>query len=92
MGINASRPFFLQKPGIKNSPSPTPPFFLLASLTKLLIKLWENSTCLTNSSGGTDFITLVKAALLASRTSSLSSTSLFNTSLRRIGTAMSEGG
>ena len=92
MGINASSPFFLQKPGIRNCPSPTPPFFLLASLTKLLIKLWENSTCFTSSSGGTDYITLVKAVLLAERTSSSTSTSLFKTSLRRIGTAKWGGG
>ena len=47
-----SIPFGMLKPGKKNSPSPTPPFFRLLSLTMLLSRFLINSICFADSSAG----------------------------------------
>ena len=78
-------PFGMLKPGNRNSPSPTPPFRRLASLTILARRFFMYSTCLTSSSAGTCVDSAVNALCAAFNTSGLSSFNLYTSSRIMIG-------
>mmetsp|Transcript_9987 Transcript_9987/g.20241 ORF Transcript_9987/g.20241 Transcript_9987/m.20241 type:complete len:207 (+) Transcript_9987:1168-1788(+) len=85
MGSIGSSPLALLKPGIRNSPSPTPPFLRLDSLTSELMRFLQKSRWWTSSSAGTQVITAFRARPFAARTSSLSSFNLERISRSRMG-------
>jgi hypothetical protein len=69
-------PFGMLNPGRRNSPSPTPPFLLLASLTILAIRFLMYSMSFTSSSAGTFFDKAANALFAALTTSLFSSLNL----------------